>query len=110
MAGRWEGVLHVSGFLEREVCGGASYAVRGGERFACAWHKDREPLVCPSALRVHRSDLESRIFGTIRERIFVPEDRQGVRLGGSGGRYNPVTVAPRIRCVAWSGGAEILAT
>jgi len=63
----------LSGFLECEVCGGAFYAVRGGERFACAWHKDRGPLVCPSALRVHRSDLESRIFGTIRERILVPE-------------------------------------
>jgi DNA invertase Pin-like site-specific DNA recombinase len=63
----------LSGFLECEVCGGAFYAVRGGERFACAWHKDRGPLVCPSALRVHRADLESRVFGAIRERILVPE-------------------------------------
>jgi|SRR5208337_1223740 len=62
----------LSGFLECEACGGAFYAVRGGERFGCAWHKDRGPLVCPSTLRVHRADLEARIFGALRERILVP--------------------------------------
>ena len=63
----------LSGLLECGLCGGSFFAVAGGERYGCGWHRDRGPKVCGNALRIGRSELESRILGAVRERILVPE-------------------------------------
>ena len=63
----------LSGLLECGVCGGSFFAVAGGERYGCGWHRDRGPEVCGNSLRIGRSELEARILGAVRERILVPE-------------------------------------
>lgn len=63
----------LSGFLECGLCGGGFHALNGAERYGCAWHRGRGPVVCASALTVRRAALEERIFGAIRDRILVPE-------------------------------------
>lgn len=52
------------------TCGGSFFA--GGERYGYGWHRDRGPLVCSSALRVGRRNLEGRVFTAIGAQALVP--------------------------------------
>jgi DNA invertase Pin-like site-specific DNA recombinase len=63
----------LSGFLECATCGGSFFALTKTERYGCGWHRDRGPDVCPSTLRVARTDLEARVFGAIRDQVLVPD-------------------------------------
>jgi DNA invertase Pin-like site-specific DNA recombinase len=62
----------LSGLLECGECGGSFFAVTGGSRFGCGWHRDRGPVVCGNALRVPATALERRILGAIQDRILTP--------------------------------------
>jgi hypothetical protein len=64
----------LSGLLACSECGAAFFAVTGGERYGCGWHRDRGPDVCGNALRVSRLDLEERVLSAVRERVLTPEN------------------------------------
>ncbi len=64
----------LSGFLECAECGGGFFAVTRGTDYACGWRRDRGPDICGNEVRVHRTDLEDRILGAIRETVLTPEN------------------------------------
>ena len=70
-SGRARHVL--GGLLACGTCGGAFFAVSSGGIYACGWHRDRGPDVCPSTLRVSRESIETRVFDAMRTHVLTPE-------------------------------------
>jgi len=64
----------LSGLLSCGECGGSFFAVTGGDRLGCGWHRDRGPQVCGSAFRVARGEVEARVLTAFKEQILVPEN------------------------------------
>ena len=62
----------LSGFLECGHCGGGFHSIYR-DKYGCGWWQKRGTSVCPTELRIDRTELEGRVLRAVEEQILVPE-------------------------------------